>query len=241
MRLKLHDDLRCGTASWGGAGGSPADREWQHAHRRWRDRGYLPHFDASGVFQMITYRLADALPDQLSRQRAPAASNQGERRKWLEKCLDAGHGSCLLRRPEIATAIIANWMRFDGVRYELLAWVVMPNHVHVLIEVLPGHPLPRVVQGWKSFSAKAIGHVTGTQGRVWQPDYWDRVIRNEAHFAGAVDYILENPAKAGLVCNAEDWLWSGTRLPDGSPTPTDEFQLRGLREQRASRPRPQKA
>ena len=87
----------------------------------------------------------------------------------------------------------------------------MPNHVHVLIDVRSGHPVPRIVHSWKSFTAKEIGRIADVQGRLWQPDYWDRAIRDEAHFAAAVDYILQNPVAAGLVEREEDWPWSGAR------------------------------
>ena len=76
-----------------------------------------------------------------------------ERYRRIERYLDAGYGDCWLRRPEIATLVQDALLHFDGIRYRLLAWVVMPNHVHLLIETEPGFPLPGVVQSWKGFTA----------------------------------------------------------------------------------------
>ena len=124
-------------------------------------------------------------------------NNESARRKRLEQLLDAGYGSCLLRRPDIASLVIDNWLRFDGVRYELLAWVVMPNHVHVLVEIMDGNSVSRIVHGWKSFTAKVIARVAEVRSGIWRPDYWDRVIRDGHHFNAAVEYIVDNPVKAG--------------------------------------------
>ena len=83
----------------------------------------------------------------------------------------------------------------------------MPNHVHVLIEVMPGHPLLRIVHAWKSYTAKAISRIVGKRA-IWQPDYWDRAIRDERHYGRAIAYIEENPVRAGLVEAAARWPWS---------------------------------
>jgi putative transposase len=160
---------------------------------------------------MVTYRLADALPKEVVDRCERAARGETDRRKRLEACLDAGFGTCTLRRPEAAHLVVANWKHFDSVRYILIAWVVMPNHAHVLLTEQLGWPLGRVVHGWKSFTAHAINGLTGESGRLWEPDYWDRGIRNERHYAAAVEYIHNNPVKAGLVARAEDWPWSSAR------------------------------
>lgn len=165
---------------------------------------------------MITYRLADALPAAVVCD-CKSAKDPAERRKRLEASLDAGYGSCLLRRADIATTVVENWERFHGARYGLLAWVVMPNHVHVLVEIYPSHPMSRVVHSWKSYTAKAIARRTSHPGKVWQEDYWDRAIRSEKHFAAAVDYIVSNPVAAGLVVRPEDWPWSSARAAGGPP------------------------
>jgi len=178
--------------------------------RGWHSRGYLPHYDAA-VVQMITYRLADALPLAVIERGLEGGGTEAHKRRRLEEYLDAGHGACVLRRPEVATLVIDNWHRFDGARYHLHAWVVMPNHAHVVIAVEPGQSLSRIVDSWKSYTATAINRCLKRRGQLWQKDYWDRVIRDEKHFISAVDYIHGNPVKARLVDRAEDWQWSSAR------------------------------
>jgi REP element-mobilizing transposase RayT len=122
--------------------------------------------------------------------------------------LDAGYGSCSLREEHIAQLVEEALLHFDGQRYRLLAWVIMPNHVHVLTEVLPGHPLAEIVHSWKSFTAKEANTILGRSGAFWQPEYFDRFIRDEQHLANAIRYIHDNPVKARLVGRAEEWPYS---------------------------------
>lgn len=198
------------------------EEEAAQGFRGWHTRGYLPHFDKPGLVQMITYRLRDAMPRDKRSEWEAMLSLKDEREKFIkiEAYLDAGHGSCLCRRPDVAEIVEDNLLHGDGDRYRLLAWVIMPNHVHVLIEVTR-LPLDKVVHGWKSYTAHRIARVRGIGGAVWQPDYFDRYIRNEEHFHRAVRYIERNPAKAGMVDNAEDWRWSSlhqrARLESGEP------------------------
>jgi len=131
--------------------------------RGWYSRGYLPHFDSPYVIQHITRRLADSLPHAvLEKMQAEAATvaddgkRKAELRRRIETYLDAGHSSCLLQKPEIAACVVDTWHRFDGERYHLLAWVVMPNHCHVLIEPLEGVPLGKIVLSWKNHTARFI-------------------------------------------------------------------------------------
>ena len=166
-------------------------------HRGWHERGYLPHFDRGDVVQAITYRLGDSLPGHV----------EVDRRRF-QSLLDGGRGSCILRRPDIAREIVDAWLHFDAIRYRLHAWVVMPNHVHVVATIYRGYPLSRVVHSWKSFTAHRIRTLTGQTGRIWHPDYWDRFIRDDQHFLNAVDYVEQNPVFAGLAVNPEDWPFS---------------------------------
>lgn len=113
----------------------------RQAHRGWYNRGYLPHADLPGLVQMITYRLADSLPsgalDQIGDELSsiPIQLQQVEKRRRIQQWLDAGQGCCLLRQAAAAECVVKTWQRFAGERYNLIAWVVMPNHVHVLIRV----------------------------------------------------------------------------------------------------------
>ncbi len=182
-------------------------------HEGWASRGYLPHFDVPNLLQGITFRLADALPTHVVKALAedPDAKTDAARMARIEGYLNAGHGACQLRDPQIGSLVEAALRHFDGERYRLLAWVVMPNHVHALIETAEGFPLRSVVQGWKSHTAHEANGMLGRKGRFWFPGYFDRYIRNERHYANAVAYIHQNPVKAGLVELAEVWPFTSAR------------------------------
>jgi len=183
-------------------------------HKGWHSRGYLPHFDSPGIIQSITYRLWDALPADVVESLMADAETMDDAAKYarVEEYLNAGYGACYLRQPQIAEIIEGNWLHFDGKRYKLIAWVVMPNHVHVMIEIFMGHPLDRVIHSWKSYTATVANGLLKRKGKFWFADYYDRYIRDERHFANTVNYIHENPVKAGLVAKAEDWPYSSARL-----------------------------
>jgi putative DNA methylase len=180
------------------------------AHKEWYSRGYLPHFDHAGLVQIVTLRLADALPAELLEELEKIVSKEkdAERRKRIEAWLDAGHGSCWLRDSKVAAIVEGALLHFDGQRYRLLAWVVMPNHVHVLVELSEEVRLPDLLHSWKSFTAIEANRILGRSGIFWMPEYFDRYIRDEKHLANAVSYIHENPVKAKLVARVEDWRWS---------------------------------
>ena len=184
----------------------------------WRSRGYLPHYDELGKMQSITFRLADSLPQsKLIRLKEellhlPQKEQEIERRKWIERWLDAGMGCCALRHPRVAEIVQETLLRFDGERYRLMAWCIMPNHVHVLIEARM--ELGKIVQSWKSYTGRwALAHNAelglGVPGKhFWIREYWDRFIRNKKHFEAVVDYIHANPVKAKLCRSSEKWMWS---------------------------------
>ena len=170
-------------------------------HKGWHSRGYLPHFDSQDVVQFVAYRLADSLPKEAVAWLAVAFHAESLR----DEMLDRGWGDCWLRSAKIAEIVEGSFLAFDGTRYRLHAWTVMPNHVHVLFSVLPGHSLGTIVSSWKKFSAREANKRLGRIGTFWQADYWDRFVRNEAHFEAAIAYIDKNPVKAGLVDS--DYLW----------------------------------
>ena len=120
----------------------------------------------------------------------------------------AASAAAHLRDPAIAATVQNALLHFDGERYRLSAWVIMPNHVHVLIEQIRGFPPGGIVHAWKSFTAKQANRLLGRTGAFWAPDYFDRYIRDQAHFDAAVYYVHENPVKAGLIARAEEWRWS---------------------------------
>ena len=116
----------------------------------------------------------------------------------IERWLDLGHGECLLRKPGCAE-IVAGAMRFfEGKRTRLHAWVVMPNHVHALTEIIEGNTLPDLMESWKGYMSREINAHLGRTGTLWQKSYFDRLIRDWEHFGNVVRYFRSNPVKARL-------------------------------------------
>jgi type I restriction enzyme R subunit/putative DNA methylase len=185
----------------------------------------LPHRDVVGLLQAITFRLADSLPQaklaelELELEHLPEDRRSTERHRRIEQWLDAGMGCRALGHPAVAKVVQDSLLHFDGERYRLLCWCVMPNHVHVLIE--PRQALAGVVQGWKSFTARwalarndALGLGIPDPKHLWMREYWDRYMRDEGHLRRSIDYIHNNPVKAGLCHRPEDWPWSSARNAD---------------------------
>jgi|GEM_PF-1343548 len=128
----------------------------------WHSRGYLPHFDNAEAIQHVTFHLADSLPREvverldMELKHLPLTKQDVERRKRVSAWLDAGHGCCVLREPEIASMVQDTFLFFDAQRYQLLEWVVMPNHVHVLFQPIHGWTVSKIVASWKKFTARKI-------------------------------------------------------------------------------------
>ena len=193
-------------------------------HKGWYARGPLPHFDAANIYQFITFRLHDSVPaaviekwkQKLNWYEDIAAESKEaiELRKRIEKYVDNGRGACYLRDERIARLVQGALRHFDRQRYRLIAWCIMPNHVHVLIQMMD-EPLANIIQSWKSYTAHEANKLLNRKGTFWMSDYFDRYIRDEQHFVATVEYILQNPVKAGLVDVAEKWPWSGF-IPDNA-------------------------
>ena len=129
-------------------------------------------------------------------------------RRRFVRYLDQGHGSCYLRDPRVAKVVQDSILYLDTEKYLLSAWVVMPNHVHLVTTPLPGKSLAKIMQSLKSFTANESNKLLERNGTFWMPDYFDRYIRNERHFAAAIAYVENNPVKAGLCRRPEDWRFS---------------------------------
>jgi len=188
-----------------------------------RNRGYLPHWEKEAGIYFVTFRLADSLPksvlDQISseRQSILATAQQlgrslspDERKKLeclstltIERYLDSGAGSCRLKNPRIAKEVSVPLTHFDRQRYLLFAWCIMPNHVHVLFSVLPGHDRASVIHSWKSYTAKQANRLLHAQGTFWEKEYYDHLVRDQADFDRVIAYIRDNPGNAGL----QNWPW----------------------------------
>jgi REP element-mobilizing transposase RayT len=152
-------------------------------------------------------------PHEPTKAEARAQAARDQRRK-LEAYLDRSHGECFLRDPRIAE-LTDNSMRFHhGQRFDLLAWVVMPNHVHALFKVGDSTPLSAIMQNWKSISAVAANKLLNRSGDFWQEDYWDTFMRDEEQTRKAIRYIESNPVKAKLCQTPEAWPFSSARFRD---------------------------
>jgi REP element-mobilizing transposase RayT len=176
-----------------------------------RNRGHLPHWESDGATYFVTFRLAGSLPQKLLQElreeiRASDLQSIATRKiraKAIEKMLDAGHGPKHLATPEIANLVATSLRAFDGIRYKLFAWCVMPNHVHVVFQPFGENDLAGILHSWKSFTAREAQRKFGLRGSFWQREYYDHLVRNERQFRRAVRYVVENPAMAGL----RDWRW----------------------------------
>ncbi len=202
---------------------------------RWHSRGYLPHVEAEERIQHISFHLADSLPKSaINRMEFELKSlapekRTVERRKRLETLIDAGHGSCILREPAIAEIVESTLLHFDGARYFLIAWVIMPNHVHAVIEPHGAWTAASITASWKQFTARKIraqlyglDRRIGTPGvPIWHREYWDRYARNEFHLQKMIDYTHQNPVAAGLVKTAAEWPWSSARERNPNTDPRD--------------------
>jgi REP element-mobilizing transposase RayT len=183
--------------------------EIEATHRR------LPHWQQEGTAYFITFRLADSIPQEKLTQW------EAERKQWLathpqpwdetaiaeysklfserrQQWLDNGYGSCLLKLPDVAEIVRSALLHFDGQRYLLDEFVLMPNHVHIIVKLLPGHDLSSVLHSWKSFTAKEINKAIKGTGTIWQDESYDHIVRSDSQLKFYRKYIRENPAKAGL-------------------------------------------
>ncbi len=176
---------------------------------------HLPHWRQEGATYFVTFRLEDSIPkDKLVQwqtelrewlRRHPEPRTPEQEMEYAElfaerfhRWLDDGLGECWLKRPEIS-AIVEEALRcFDGRRYWLGHFVVMPNHVHCLVRPLGEYPLSDILHSWKSFTAKQINAVLGREGRVWQDESFDNVVRDGAALEKFSGYVQENPGKAKL-------------------------------------------
>jgi REP element-mobilizing transposase RayT len=177
----------------------------------------LPHWRQDGATYFVTYRLNDSLPQaKLNELRAfkaewerrhPGARSSmvddelaRELMRRIEFWLDQGMGSCWLR--DAASQRVVRTPIHDtlGVRCEIGCYVVMPNHVHAVVRPLRPQtdPLESILRSWKGSSARAIDELLQRSGRVWQSESFDRIIRDEEHLWGTVQYVGNNPKKAGL-------------------------------------------
>jgi len=200
------------------------------------------------VWYFVTFRLEDSLPKELIEQL------EKEREQWLkdhkkdndelteeekkeyyrlfsariEEWLNNGYGKCILKDESVAKIVADTLLHFNGEKYDLDDWVIMPNHVHVLIKPKINFTLSDVMHSIKSYSAHKINELMGTKGSVWMHESYDHIVRNERAFEAIKRYIRENPEKANLslpdVCCA--WRY---RSQEASVTLSQEVSVTLLR------------
>lgn len=175
----------------------------------------LPHYEIPGAVYFVTFRLHDSLPaevmerlvaarDAFLRDKPLPLSGEQEdelRRMYsypLECALDGGYGECVLRQPALRERLIEILQRFDGDRYQLGDYAIMPNHVHLLMRVRLDLKMRIQCRNWKSFSGRELNALLGRSGRLWQSEPFDHIVRSAAKLQQCREYIWRNPASAGL-------------------------------------------
>ena len=168
----------------------------------------------------MTFRLADSLPrekrEQIEAQREAWMHSKGlasldqielltedDRKEYhriftakIHELLGAGYGSCTLK--DQANIVTSALLFFDGDRCDVLSFVVMPNHVHVLVCPIPPHSLSEILHSWKRFTAREINKRLGVMGALWLDENFDHIVRSETQFEHFRNYIRDNSSKARL-------------------------------------------
>ncbi len=182
-------------------------------------RGFLPHIENKQI-QFLTFRLYDSVPKKVIQQWKVLLANEEEKvrnesfeeeerlRQLIDQYEDAGFGECFLQDSRVASIVENTLKYFDNQRYTLLRWCIMPNHVHVLIDINTRWSLSSIVNSWKSFTAHESNRILGRNGQFWMTEYYDRYIRTPEHVMKTVLYIDYNPVKAGLCKTPMEWEWS---------------------------------
>jgi len=206
--------------------GAPPEKTQNKLRTGIHSRGYLPHVKVENASYFVTFRLADSLPKEVLlqfeqehaaalRKIKPGADRTEEEeinrdlRRKIERYLDLGKGECWLRKPEIADLIVEALLYFNEVHYRLDSWVIMPNHVHLMLWPVPNHTLSEILKSRKSKTARGANLLLGRTGEpFWQRESYDHWIRSDEEKARIRRYIHMNPVKAGLCKAPEDWRWS---------------------------------
>jgi carbamoylphosphate synthase large subunit/REP element-mobilizing transposase RayT len=178
-------------------------------------RRRLPHWEQEGATYFVTFRLADSVPNALLNQWRdelevwlkfhPAPWDYRTAREYEsrfiegpEKWSDEGHGECVLRDARAAEIVADTLKHFQGERYWLDAFAVMPNHVHAIVQPKSGHSVSDILHSWKSFSAHTINSALNRKGDLWIEESDDRIVRDWDALARYREYIAANPEKAKL-------------------------------------------
>lgn len=195
----------------------------------------LPHIQPPGAILFVTYRLAGSIPqavvrqllqERATREREIMRLTDSEKQRaqlqvmhkqlfgqW-DKVLDKGKNGPMWLREQAVAQIVADSLHYlDGERYTLDCYTIMSNHVHVVFQPLEEadgayHALPRIMHSLKGFTATKANRLLGRSGAFWQHESYDHVVRNEDALHRIRRYILDNPVKAGLIDDPDEWPWS---------------------------------
>lgn len=168
----------------------------------------LPHFDGGEIAQFLTARLYDSLPANVIehyRKQLEKNEDKAEFRKEIEKYLDRGHGECFLKNPKVAKLVQDSLLFYNGSKYKLFAWVIMPNHIHILLKPGKNIELSEITHSIKSYTAHKANNLLKRKGQFWQHETFDRYIRNRRHLVNVIRYVENNPVKAGLCDGKANW------------------------------------
>ncbi|MCG2794589.1 MAG: hypothetical protein L6427_01740 [Actinomycetia bacterium] len=214
----------------------------QSTHFTIRSRGRLPHWELENGTYFVTVRVAGTLPGRVvarlkeEKEQASELEARGLLINIIDDYLDTGKGDCPLKVSKVATVVVDTLRHFDGDRYHLHAWCIMPNHLHVVFTAMSHgeqpercrqgagatenggcrqgagatkHQLAAIMHSWKSYTSKEVNKILGRSGRFWQREYYDHLIRNEEEYFACIEYTLNNPVSAGLCVTWEEWPWAG--------------------------------
>jgi len=203
-----------------------------------KKKANLPHWTKEGATYAVTFRLADSLPkavldnhnatttdlQHLVKKAAAQGDTQLEsyaklrltehHQSNLEAALNKNEGHSWMQDPAVADIVANSLTHFAGERYNLGAWCVMPNHVHLILEPINGHTLPDILHSIKRHSAKEANTHLERSGQFWQKESYDHLIRDEDDFIAQTKYIVENPKVAGL----NNWEWCSSKSLKSSST-----------------------
>jgi REP element-mobilizing transposase RayT len=177
-------------------------------------RGVLPHLSKPGGTYFVTFCLADVARGR-ALERGQLREEINSEMAARQSDLDPSSGECILKDPGLAAIVEDALLHFQGERYALSAWCVMPNHVHAVVTPFVEHALSEILQAWKSYSAHVINRRMKRTGKVWQKESFDHLVRSSESFERFVIYTEQNPVAAGLVARAEDWRFSSARHRGG--------------------------
>lgn len=187
-------------------------------------RNRLPHGQTDRGIYFVTFNLFDAVPVEYReelrvlrerllderRRRHGGTTIQDARivdrviRELLENKLDQGCGSCFMLNPDVADLVDRAIQHFNGTRYRLASSSVMPNHAHAVLRLAEGIQLSGVLHSWKSYTRTMANRILGRKGPFWQEESHDRLVRTSEELARRIEYVVQNPVKAGL----RNWRWA---------------------------------